>query len=176
MNRTQGKSYAGRPEHIQVRWLLVALALSFILLFAAACGGGGDEAANESAVAAEEQDDSGGGLPTMPAARFAAPTTMIDATKVAENEGDATPEPGGELDLAQGEDAYARLCAECHADDGTGVAEKAETIVGVELEQAAFVELLRAGGGYGNEHIFGPTKISDDGIDSLLAYVQTLSE
>ena len=41
---------------------------------------------------------------------------------------------------------------------------------------AAFVDLLRAGGGYGNEHIFGPTKISDDGIVSLLAYVQTLSE
>ena len=64
----------------------------------------------------------------------------------------------------------------CHGDDGTGVAGKAETIVGVELEPVAFVELLRAGGGYGNEHIFGPTKISDDGIVSLLAYVQTLSE
>ena len=34
--------------------------------------------------------------------------------------------------------------------DGTGVADKAETIVGIELDQAAFVDLMRAGGGYGN--------------------------
>ncbi len=112
----------------------------------------------------------------MPAPRFAAPTTMIDATKVAQSKSDATPEPEPEPDLAFGEAAYIRLCVDCHGDDGTGVADKAETIVGVELDQAAFVDLMRAGGGYGNEHIFGPSKISDDGIVSLLAYVQTLSE
>ena len=94
---------------------------------------------------------------------------------MAQSESDGTPEPE-RTRYALGEEAYSATLCRLSWRRWDGCGRKAETIVGMELEPVAFVELLRAGGGYGNEHIFGPTKISDDGIVSLLAYVQTLSE
>lgn len=161
---------------------IVTVALTIFLTAATlltACGGGSNNADSTedaaSTAAEEEQDESAGGAPTMPAARFAAVEGDVDLTKVAESADDATPAPDGEADIALGESAYGRLCAECHGEAGEGVADKGEAITDVTLESAAFDDLLRTGGGYGNEHIFGPNTISDDGIASLLAFVQTLT-
>lgn len=150
--------------------LLIALLLTWLL---SACGGDSaaeDGATGESAPGAR----AGREIPTMPAAQFAAPTTMIDPTKVAAAAGE-TPEAAG-ADLATGESAYMRLCAECHGDDGTGIADTGSAVTGLNLDAEAMETLLRTGGGFGNEHIFGPSRISEDGIVALAAYMQTLGE
>jgi mono/diheme cytochrome c family protein len=95
---------------------------------------------------------------------------MIDATKVAGSE--STPEPG-EPDVEFGATTYARLCAECHGDEGEGVADKGQAVAAMDSE-AALEDLLRTGGGYGPEHLFGPDKISPDGIMALHAFMETL--
>ena len=161
-----------RSFRIVILTLVLLLAAAMLLT---ACGGGNeDETGDAAASAGEAQPDNGRAAPTMPVAQFDAVAAEVDLTKVAESEKDATPEPD-EPDLALGESAYGRLCAECHGDAGEGVADKGETIVGMELDDVAFLDLVRTGGGYGNDHIFAPIKISDDGIMSLYAFVQTLS-
>ena len=159
--------------------LTIALALvAVVLLVASACGGGG--------AASPGTGDSGSGVgsgqarggrvvPTMPVAQFAQPTTMIDPTKVA---GQAvTPKAEqAEIDLEFGEQVYARLCVECHGEALGGVAGKAEPIVAHELDESGLTDLLRTGGGYGNEHLFGLDKVSPEGITALQAYMQTLLE
>lgn len=154
---------------------MLTLTLLVALLIAACGGGGNDSGEDVSAPAEEAQSSSRGAAPTMPVARFAAVEGEVDLTKVAESADDATPEPETGADLALGESAYGKLCAECHGDAGEGVADKGEAIVGLVDDEAALIDLLRTGGGYGNEHIFAPIKISDDGIASLYAYVLTLS-
>ncbi len=165
-----------RPRSLSSLPLALVLLL-VATLFLAACGGGGDNRESSEANDAETVEASGSSrtAPTMPVAQFAAVAADVDLTKVAESEAAGTPEPD-EPDMALGADAYARLCADCHGDVGQGVADKGETVVGMELDAAAFLDLVRTGGDYGNEHIFAPIKISDDGITALFAYVQTLSE
>lgn len=148
--------------------------LTAAILMLAACGGGGAEPdAGAEAEATTAPANAGRVVPTMPAARFAAPTTMIDATKVAESA--ATPEPEA-ADAAFGEEVYARLCADCHGEQLEGVAGKAEPIDAYALDVTALTDLLRTGGGNGPEHIFGLDKVSPEGIASLQAYLETLVE
>ena len=180
MNRSDTTTVHNTSIHRATRWLPL-LSLLMVVMLVAACGGGGGESddgtsdsASDAAETRDEGHDSDGGIPTMPAAQFAAPTTMIDPTKVAETENEATPEPEAEPDLTFGEEAYDELCAECHGAAGEGVADKGDAIVGLATDYSAFDDLLRSGGGYGNDHIFGPSAISDDGIESLFAYVQTM--
>ena len=151
-------------------------ALFLVVLLLAACGGGSRTDDGAAGAAAGESAQSGrvrGAAPTMPAAQFAAPTSVVDATKVAETA--ATPE-ANEPDLDLGASAYARLCAECHGAAGEGVADKGSAVTGLALSEAEVTDLLRTGGGYGNEHIFGPSKISEDGIAGLTAFMATLGE
>jgi len=107
----------------------------------------------------------------MPVAQFAAPTTMIDPTKVAD--ANVAPEETPEPDALLGEQAYTRLCTECHGDKGEGVIDQGDAIAGTVNDPAKLTDLLRTGGDLGSEHLFGPTKISDDGIDALYTYIQT---
>ena len=152
-----------------------ALCTLFLVAFlVAACGG--SSGAEDSAAPAAESATSGrarSAAPTMPAAQFAAPTSVVDATKVAETA--ATPD-ANEPDLELGASAYARLCAECHGDAGEGVVDKGSAVTGLALSEAEVTDLLRTGGGFGNEHIFGPSKISEDGIAGLTAFLATLGE
>lgn len=157
----------GAQLHAIIPVLIVAV------LFAAACGGGaepaGQPAAEEGATPAQTQG--GRVVPTMPAARFAQPTTMIDPTKVAERE----PAPAvEEADVEFGRQIYTRLCAECHGDALEGVAGEAEPIETYELDRAALTDLLRTGGGFGPEHLFGLDKVSPEGISALQAYLESL--
>jgi mono/diheme cytochrome c family protein len=153
----------------------VAVVMLVVMVLVAACGGGGS-ASTGSAGGSEESATSapsGRVVPTMPAAQFAAPTTMIDATKVAE--ASSTKEPA-EADAAFGGDVYTRLCADCHGEALEGVSGKAEPIETYSLDEAGLDDLLRTGGGYGNDHIFGPDKVSPEGIRSLQAYLETLGQ
>jgi mono/diheme cytochrome c family protein len=78
-------------------------------------------------------------------------------------------------DLTRGANAYARNnCAECHGENGEGVAGKGAAIAGITLTEDEFADLLRTGGGLGNTHIFGPSAISPGGMSALYAYVQSL--
>ena len=155
------------------RTVVLAFLALFVLAFAASACGSSDDSSGDSASSDSAQSENSGGrrvIPTMPPARFAAPTTMIDATKVAGSE--STPEPG-EPDIEFGTQTFSRLCAECHGDAGQGVADKGEAVGAMDSEEE-LDDLLRTGGGYGPEHLFGPDKISPDGIMSLHAFMQTL--
>ena len=158
--------------------LFIVLILTVALLVIAACGGGGASAPAEEPSAGEETDSSQGQggkeVPTMPAANFAAPTTMIDATKVAA-EADSTPE-AEEVDLEYGGQIYTRRCAECHGDALEGIAGEAVPIAAYELDEDGLTDLLRTGGGFGPEHLFGLDKVSPEGITALQAHMQTLTE
>ncbi|NJN82656.1 MAG: cytochrome c [Caldilineaceae bacterium] len=176
MKTSTHRHYFRRHYSRPVTWISLLLLAAMLML--AACGGGAGDSAStgESATPAQEPSSNSARVaPTALVARFGAPTSVIDLTKVAERAEDGTPEPDGNPDLALGENGYGRLCAECHGAAGEGVAGEGETIIGMTLEYGAFDDLLRTGGGNGNEHIFGPTKISDDGIRALLAFVQSLS-
>ena len=148
-----------------------------VMLFAAACGGGGNEGApasgSDDSALESTAAQSGRAVPTMPAAQFAAPTTMIDATKVAESA--ATPAVK-EVDVVFGGQVYTRLCADCHGEALEGMSGKAEPIDAYELDTEALTNLLRTGGGFGNAHIFGLDKVSPEGIASLQAYLETIGK
>jgi mono/diheme cytochrome c family protein len=148
------------------------LSLMIVALVLGACGGGAgsDDAATDAEAPVVRARSA---APTMPAAQFAAPTSIVDVTKVAETA--ATPD-ANEPDLDLGASAYARLCAECHGEAGEGVADKGSAVVGLGLSEADVTDLLRTGGGFGNEHIFGPSKISEDGIAGLTAFMATLGQ
>ena len=151
----------------------VILFVTVALLVVSACGGGGTDGP-EGASVETPQGNGGRVVPTMPSAQFAQPTTMIDATKVAETA--ATPEPEQAVDLEFGGQIYGRQCADCHGETLEGAAGKAEPIAVYELDKGALTDLLRTGGGYGPEHLFGLDKVSPEGITALQAYMQTLLE
>jgi hypothetical protein len=168
------------------------------------CGGSSTSDPSGSTAETSAAETSGRAVPTMPAARFAQPTTMItvaDSTGVTGTDtitnSDAitgtdaitdsetmtvpetveTPVPAADAaDLERGERAYVRHCVECHGEQGTGVADKGPALTDLALSQDEFVDLLRTGGGLGPEHLFGPQKISPGSIDALYMYVLTLAE
>jgi mono/diheme cytochrome c family protein len=135
------------------------------------CGGG--SGAGSSSSAAKD-------VPTMPAARFAMPTTMITvapgATLTA-TVAAATPAPAETPDLARGERLYAsKGCAECHGDKGEGVAGKGSAVAGTPLDAQTFDDLMRTGGDgkLGPDHLYGPSAISPSGMAALHAWLQSL--
>jgi mono/diheme cytochrome c family protein len=150
---------------------MFVLGLTILALVVASCSSGDGGAASNSEPSEQMGEDRG--VPTMPAASFGQPTTMIDPTKVAER--DATPEPD-EVDAASGEQVYSRLCADCHGEALEGVSGSAEPIDEYESDVASLTDLLRTGGGFGPDHIFGLDKVSPQGIASLHAYLQALDE
>lgn len=148
--------------------------LMLAALLVAACGGsgaapGGTE--GQATTAPDTPTREGRVAPTMPALNLAQPTTMIDATKLAEKQ--ATPS-AEVINVEFGAQVYERHCAECHGAAGEGVADKGEAVAGVEMDEAALATLLRTGGEYGPDHLFGIDKVSPDGIKALHAWMQTL--
>lgn len=165
----------------------------------AACGGGAstDTGASSGGSAIDGSDSAtGGGVPTMPPARFAQPTTQISVTSsdsitstesISETEmlteSDETsaepvdtPSPDADSELlARGEQTYARHCAECHGESGEGVADQGGALTDSALTESELSTLLRTGGDLGPEHLFGPQKISPGSLEALSHYVQTLA-
>jgi mono/diheme cytochrome c family protein len=165
------QTYRGRR-----RGLVLVVFAFVILLLLVACGGNAESTeaeATEEVQATTEPATSGRQVPTMPAARFAAPTTMIDATRVAQSA--ATPE-AAEVSIEFGEQVYSRLCADCHGEALEGVSGSAEPIDAYESDEGSLTDLLRTGGGFGPDHIFGLDKVSPQGIASLHAYLQSIDE
>jgi mono/diheme cytochrome c family protein len=158
-------------SHAGTRLEVVVLLLVLALLLISACGSGGASTTAEEPRAGEQAAGSRV-VPTMPAARFAQPTTMIDPTRVA---GITTTPEVEEVDVEFGAQVYTRLCADCHGESLEGEGDKAAPIDLYELDEAALTNLLRTGGGYGREHLFGLDKVSPEGIKALHAYMQTLT-
>lgn len=162
--------------------IAVAICVGMALAVLAGCGGGGRNSTPAAEATARV-------VPTMPAAQFAAPTTMIRSssddevtgtetmTDTEDIEAEATPEPAAQdEDLARGATIYAnRECAECHGAEGEGVEGEGSAIAGTALTEAEFTDLLRTGGEIGPDHLYGPNAISPGGMTALHAWLQSLS-
>lgn len=153
-------------------WTVFVIAVLLAALMAAGCGGQVQPGATEGAATTSAPGRGSREVPTMPPLRMAQPTTMINPTRVAELR--ATPSPEQAIDVEFGGQVYARLCAECHGAAGEGVADKGEAVAGMEMDEAALTSLLRTGGEYGREHIFGLDKVSPEGVTALHAWMQAL--
>ena len=106
----------------------------------------------------------------MPAARFDQPTPVTDLKDASEAD---KQEDEGEPDLASGEFVNGNRCAECHGEGAAGT-DQAASLVGLALSEAEFEDLIRTGGEPGPDHLFGPTKISPDGLKAVHAYLTSL--
>ncbi len=105
---------------------------------------------------------------------FQQPTTII---KLSTPEEAGTPAPAEDVDLTRGERTYSdKKCAECHGTRGEGVPDKAKALVGMQLSEQEFTDLLRTGGQgkLGNEHLYGPQAISRSGMKALYDYLKSL--
>ncbi len=111
--------------------------------------------------------------PTMPVARFTAVAGELnEAAVVATQEQSQAAAAVTTGDLEAGQRVYANRCAECHGANRQGTAE-GRALTTLDMTADEFLRLLRTGGELGNDHLFGPTKISNPGIESLFAYLTT---
>lgn len=176
MNQYIDAGILRRYTSYRTTFVTIAVLLA-VLLTVSACGrGGGGAPAEEPSGAVEAEATatrSPREVPTMPAAQFAQPTTMIDPTKVAER--GSTPEVEV-VDPAFGAQVYVRLCADCHGEALEGIPGEAEPIEVYALNREELTDLLRTGGGYGPTHLFGLDKVSPEGIASLQAHLESLGE
>ena len=109
-------------------------------------------------------------VPTMPAARFDQPTAAVDLKDA--SEADKTADLSGP-DIETGALIYSNRCAECHGEGAAGT-DQAAALVGLTLSEDAFDDLIRTGGELGPDHLFGPTRISPDGLKAVYAYLTSL--
>lgn len=153
-------------------WTVFLPAMLLAALIAAACGGQARSGGSGGEAAPATQGREARVVSTMPPLQMAQPTTMIDATRVAELH--ATPSPQQTIDVELGGRVYTRLCVECHGAEGEGVPDKGKAVAGVEMDAAALSTLLRTGGKLGPDHLFGLDKVSPEGVKALHAWMQTL--
>lgn len=150
------------------RVLQLALIFSALILLAA-CGRSNSNATADAGTAAEPTV-----APTMPAGNFAAVSQsagVITETLVVSD----TENTASTSDLERGAAAYTKnKCGDCHGANGEGVADKGNAIAGTALSIEDFENILRTGGGLGNEHIFGRSAISPGGMMALHDYVKSL--
>ena len=151
------------------RPLPIFAVLLLLLALAAGCGPGDEQTESNGGTA----DDSSA-VPTMPAARFDQPTPVTDLEEASEadrqeDEEEAAEEP----DIATGEFVYGNRCIECHGEGAAGT-DEASSLVGLNLSEDEFEDLIRTGGELGPDHLFGSTKISPDGLKAVYAYLTSL--
>jgi len=167
-------------KHVDAVRLKLGIILVCGALALAACGG--REAATPTPRVA----------PTPMSAQFAMPTSMI-TPPAGETAAAMTPEPRPEgtdaatgvavptatppVGLGRGERVYLNQgCGKCHGEQGEGVPDKGSAVAGTSLTYPEFEDALRTGnkGELGNEHIFGPQRISPGGVEALHAWLQSL--
>lgn len=165
---------------------LIAL-LTVVMLVVAACGGDDDDAEPTNT------SPSAGGAPTATATAGTGGTAAGEGTEAGE-EGTSSESGGGGDLVAAGEELYNSLgCAGCHSTDGSeGVGPSWQGVWGheVELESGDTVTVDEA---YVTESIreptakvvkgftpsmpaFGPDQVSDDDIQAIIAFMQSLSD
>lgn len=148
------------------QFILPSLAVALLLLVLLAGCGRSAEDTSTPMPAANDQNR----VPTMPAARFNQPTPSTDLKAASEADKQAdTDEP----DIATGALIYSNRCAECHGEEAMGT-DQAASLVGLTLSEAEFNDLIRTGGELGTDHLFGSTKISPEGLQSVYVYLTSL--
>ena len=80
-----------------------------------------------------------------------------------------------EVDLELGQRVYGNLCAQCHGADLQGT-DEGGALTALDMPRDEFTVLLRTGGGLGNSHLFGTTKISETGIEALFGYLKSMAD
>lgn len=146
--------------------ILPFLAVALLLLVLLAGCGRSAEDTSTPMPAANDQNR----VPTMPAARFNQPTPSTDLKAASEADKQAdTDEP----DIATGALIYSNRCAECHGEEAMGT-DQAASLIGLTLSEAEFTDLIRTGGELGTDHLFGSTKISPEGLQSVYVYLTSL--
>lgn len=190
VGQAQGRRLTRTPFFLLTIGLLLALVLG-------ACGRRDDSPSPPPAGGAAPRE-----VPTMPAARFAQPTTMIgsgaaqpaaaepadDAEANGEDAEPATPEPEEEaaseatpapptVDLERGANIYqVRGCHECHGAQAEGIPGEGSALAGLTLSESEFTTILRTGGSgrLGSGHLYGPSAISPGGMSALYAWLESL--
>ncbi len=113
--------------------------------------------------------------PTMPVARFTPVAgTMNEAAAEETKDQIQATAVAAQGDIEAGQRVYANRCAECHGAErqGTGLGGELATL---DMTLDDFIIFLRTGGELGNDHLFGTTKVSNPGIESLFAYLTTIA-
>lgn len=72
-------------------------------------------------------------------------------------------------------------CASCHGANGEGGADsigdvEAASLIDLTMTEAEFIDWLRTGGDFGNDHLFSTDRLSDNGGRNLYQYVLSLGE
>ena len=114
--------------------------------------------------------------PTILTASFTAVAGDLNQESI--KEAQSTPETAAvedEVDLELGQRIYGNLCAQCHGQDLQGT-DQGGALTALEMTPEDFTVLLRTGGGIGNQHLFGTTRVSQTGIKALLGYLESLSD
>ena len=151
------------------RSIFLIVVLCLFAFVALACGGdGADVPANTPQV-----------VSTMPPARFTAvaeQSAAQDANVITQTQTLLT--PTADASLSRGATVYKnKKCAECHGAQGEGVANKGKALAGTTLAYQKFEDILRTGdnGALGNDHLYGQSAISPSGMNTLYAFVASLT-
>lgn len=148
---------------------LMILLSTLFLLFVAGCGGG--QSADNGEIETSASARRAAAVATMPSANFGSVGDQSGLTETVTLSDTAPVEDSGP-DLALGERVYTNRCAECHGAQGEG--DSASAVAGLTMEKADFVDLLRTGGDLGPDHLFGTRAVSENGLNAMFAYLQTL--
>ncbi len=151
------------------RLVFLTFVLCLFALIAMACGGDGSDApSNTPQVVA-----------TMPPARFTAvaeQSAAQDANVITQTQTLLT--PTADASLSRGETIYKnKKCGDCHGAQGEGVTDKGKALAGSTLTYQEFETVLRTGGEgvLGPEHLYGQSSISPSGLNTLYAFVASLT-
>lgn len=109
--------------------------------------------------------------PTILTASFDQATSVIDVEAAHEAQAQATLTAASTENIALGERIYGNLCAQCHGDSLQGT-DQGSALTDFALTAADLEVLLRTGGGLGNQHLFGTSKVSSTGISALFQYLE----
>lgn len=158
-------------KRLSIRISLVLCSI-FLLLLLGACGGAASTDAAEGDAGAPATNRRNDAVPTMPAARFDSVGNQsgISETKTLTETTTTTEETAP--DLALGERVYTNRCAECHGAQAEGGS--AAALAGLTMAEADYVDLIRTGGDLGPDHLFGTRAVSENGLNAIYAYLQSL--
>ncbi len=112
--------------------------------------------------------------PTMLIASFTPVAGQMDSESIQQAQSTPAAPAATEVDLELGQRVYGNLCAQCHGADLQGT-DEGGALAALDMARDEFTILLRTGGGLGNQHLFGTTKVSETGIEALFGYLQSMA-